>query len=64
MTPAAKDRGLGSEGTYSWGGFYYTYFWVDPRKDLVGIVMAQLHPWDGPSLWDDFRKRVYAAVKD
>jgi len=64
VTPAAKDRGLGSEGTYSWGGFYYTYFWVDPKKDLVGIVMAQLHPWDGPSLWDDFRKRVYAAVKD
>lgn len=64
VTPAAKDRGLGSEGTFSWGGFYYTYFWVDPEKDVVAIVMAQLHPWDGRTLWDDFRKRVYAAVMD
>ena len=40
----------------------YTYFWIDPRKDLIGIVMAQLHPWDGRTLWDDYRKRVYEAV--
>jgi CubicO group peptidase (beta-lactamase class C family) len=64
VTAAAKDRGLGSEGTYSWGGFFYTYFWVDPKTDIVGIVMAQMHPWDGRSLWDDFRKRVYEAVKN
>lgn len=63
VSPAVKDSGLGSPGTYSWGGFYYTYFWVDPRKDLIGVVMAQLHPWNGRSLWDDFRKVVYAAVE-
>jgi CubicO group peptidase (beta-lactamase class C family) len=63
VSEAGKDRGFGSPGTYSWGGFYYTYFWVDPRKDLIAVVMAQLHPWDGRTLWDDFRKRVYAAVE-
>lgn len=64
VTEKGKDLGLGSAGTYSWGGFFYTYFWVDPRKDLIGLVMAQLHPWDGRTLWDDFRKRVYEAVVD
>jgi CubicO group peptidase (beta-lactamase class C family) len=64
VTEAGRDFGLGSVGAYSWGGFYYTYFWVDPRKDLIGLVMAQLQPWDGRTLWDDFRKRADEAVKD
>jgi CubicO group peptidase (beta-lactamase class C family) len=54
---------MGSAGTYSWGGFYYTYFWVDPKEDLVGIWMAQLYPWGDLTLWDDFRKLTYAALE-
>jgi CubicO group peptidase (beta-lactamase class C family) len=61
---SGKDAGLGSPGTISWGGFYYTYFWVDRQKDLIGIVMAQLQPWGKRTLWDDFRKAAYAACVD
>jgi CubicO group peptidase (beta-lactamase class C family) len=64
VTEAGKDLGLGSPGTFSWGGFYYTYFWVDPKADLIGIVMAQLHPWGDLAVWDDFRKLVYAAAAE
>jgi CubicO group peptidase (beta-lactamase class C family) len=31
---------MGSTGEYSWGGAYGTYFWVDPREDLVVVFMS------------------------
>jgi CubicO group peptidase (beta-lactamase class C family) len=30
-----------SIGTYAKGGAYRTYEWVDPSKDLVGIILMQ-----------------------
>jgi CubicO group peptidase (beta-lactamase class C family) len=35
-----------SAGEYGWGGAYGTYFWIDPREQLYGILMAQLSPPD------------------
>jgi CubicO group peptidase (beta-lactamase class C family) len=37
-------RELGSPGQYSWGGFFYTSFLVDPKEQMVTIFMAQVHP--------------------
>ena len=31
----------GSVGDYSWAGVYGTYFWVDPKEELVGVIMLQ-----------------------
>ncbi len=31
----------GSEGDYAWGGVGGTYFWVDPKEQLIGVMMAQ-----------------------
>lgn len=31
----------GSVGEFGWQGAAKTYYWVDPRKELVGILMAQ-----------------------
>ncbi len=38
------DRGteLASVGAYSWGGFFYTYFWVDPQEQLITIFLSQV----------------------
>ncbi len=30
----------GSKGDYNWGGAYGTYFWVDPKEDVVVVYMA------------------------
>ena len=34
----------GSIGDYFWGGAASTYFWIDPREDLITIFMTQLMP--------------------
>ncbi len=53
-----------AEGAYSWGGFFYTYFWVDPRRGLIGILFTQVYPSGDLKLREEFRKRVYEALKD
>ena len=37
----------GSKGMYFWGGAAATFFWVDPKEELVAVVMTQLlaSPW-------------------
>jgi CubicO group peptidase (beta-lactamase class C family) len=39
--PAALNPMEGSVGEYYWAGYAGTYFWVDPREELVGVYMMQ-----------------------
>jgi CubicO group peptidase (beta-lactamase class C family) len=48
-------------GTFAWGGAYGTYFWVDPKNELVAVVMAQVFPNDF-TLSVEIKKAVYAAM--
>jgi CubicO group peptidase (beta-lactamase class C family) len=57
-----KPGAVASPGSYSWGGIYHTFFWVDPERELVGVLMTQLYPWGDSTLWADFQKSVYAAL--
>jgi CubicO group peptidase (beta-lactamase class C family) len=38
--PGVADSN-GSPGDYSWGGAFGTYFWVDPKEQLVVVSMTQ-----------------------
>jgi CubicO group peptidase (beta-lactamase class C family) len=53
----------GSVGEFSWGGAYFTRFWVDPHEKLVAVFMAQLLPGTGVDLQDKFRALVYQAIE-
>ncbi len=55
---------LGSQGQFSWGGFFYTEFFIDPKEELIGIFMAQLHPTGGLDLNRIFSTLVYQAIDD
>lgn len=57
------DQGeLASVGTYGWGGFWNTTFFIDPSEDLIGIFMSQVHPTGGLALSGVFRSLVYQAL--
>jgi CubicO group peptidase (beta-lactamase class C family) len=60
VTPAQQPASI---GTYSWGGIFGTYFFVDPRERLVGVLMMQVHPNDHLTLREDFQRLVYEASK-
>jgi CubicO group peptidase (beta-lactamase class C family) len=62
VTAASKPAEIATVGSFSWGGIFYTYFLVDPQKDLVLIFMTQVFPWDHLTLHGDFKRLVYAAL--
>jgi CubicO group peptidase (beta-lactamase class C family) len=55
----------GSAGEYNWSGAGGTMFWVDPREQLVAVLMTQAQP--GPwqrEFRELFRQLVYQAIVD
>jgi CubicO group peptidase (beta-lactamase class C family) len=55
---------VGSKGTFSWGGFFYTTFFIDPQEELIAISLAQLHPAINVDWNEQFRNLVYQAIDD
>lgn len=60
----AATGALGSEGTYGWGGAAGTYFRIDPKEDLIYIMMIQLMPYDHLQARQVFQNMVYQALVD
>ena len=55
---------IGSQGSFNWGGFYYTSFEIDPKEDMVIVSMAQLHPTGGLGLDKEVKILAYQALED
>lgn len=54
----------GSAGDYTWGGFAGTYFWIDPKEELFGILMTQQPGPIRVEYRKIFRQLVYQAIID
>jgi CubicO group peptidase (beta-lactamase class C family) len=52
----------GSEGEFSWGGAYFSRYWVDPKEQLVTVFLAQLLPTGGSDLQEKLRVLVNQAI--
>ena len=50
-----------SSGSYWWGGYFYTSFWVDPKENLIGVIMNQVNPTTS-NINDKFHQLVYSAL--
>jgi CubicO group peptidase (beta-lactamase class C family) len=63
-----EDPGLAgdvrSAGSYFWGGFFNTRYFVDPSEELIGIFMSQLYPQGPQRIRDRFNNVVYQAIVD
>jgi CubicO group peptidase (beta-lactamase class C family) len=65
ITTDASSRKLGiSEGSFAWGGFFGTLYWVDPKEHLVCLLFIQNNPLPHNALQDKFRAMVYQALTD
>ncbi len=62
VTAGDKDE-VRALGSYAWGGFYGTSFWVDPEKKLIGVLMTQLVHAENMALHQEFQKLAYAATQ-
>lgn len=59
-----KGQTLGSVGNYGWGGAANTNFWIDPKEQLIGILMLQFMPSETYPVTPDFRILTYQALVD
>ncbi len=63
-----KDLGqaaiAGSVGQYGWGGAFCTYFWVDPKEEMIGVMMTQVIPYTHINIRQDFQVLANQAIVD
>ena len=51
-----------STGTYSWGGYFNTKFWIDPEEEMVFVGMTQLAPFKHGEFWDKLYALIYSVL--
>ena len=39
-----------SAGSLAWAGLANTYFWIDPSRDITGVILMQVLPFCGPEV--------------
>jgi len=59
---AGESPLVGSVGDYYWGGYAGTYFWVDPRENLVAVWMMQ-GPGQSASYRPLLRTAIYSSLR-
>jgi CubicO group peptidase (beta-lactamase class C family) len=57
-TSNEENRNLRSPGSYTWAGIYNTHFWVDPKRQIAGVIMMQVLPF-----YDDGAMKIYQDVE-
>ncbi|MBV8575910.1 MAG: beta-lactamase family protein [Acetobacteraceae bacterium] len=54
-----------SAGSLAWAGLYNTYYWLDPKRQVAGVLMAQILPFGDTAVLDlfaHFERAVYEGL--
>ena len=54
-----------SPGSLAWAGLANTYFWIDPSRNVTGVILMQLLPFadkQGLEAFAGFERGVYAGL--
>ncbi|MDT0690625.1 serine hydrolase domain-containing protein [Salegentibacter sp. F188] len=63
VTPEGEAMGgIGSTGTFDWGGYFNTQYFADPEENIIGILMKQTSGGTGDQTDWKFRQMVMAGV--
>jgi CubicO group peptidase (beta-lactamase class C family) len=54
----------GSAGEFMWAGYAGTFFWVDPKEELVAVLMSQSPGPTRQYYRRLFKQLVYQAIID
>ena len=56
-------QGPRNAGSFSWGGYYGTTYWADPKSKLVCLFMTQQNPNSHGDIEAKFEAIVYSSLK-
>ena len=54
-----------SAGSLAWAGLANSYYWIDPVKNVTGVMATQLFPFadvEALALFQEFETAVYAST--
>ena len=64
LTDVGKSGVLGSLGSYGWGGAFGTYFFIDPKEEMFGILMIQQNSHSHLNIRVDTQSLAEQAIID
>ena len=64
MMDVAQSGVLGSEGEYGWAGSATTVVWIDPKEEMICLLLPQLMPTGFYPLDRQFKVLAYQAIVD
>lgn len=65
VTQVGQDHGgIGSEGTFDWGGYFNTQYFADPEEGIIGVLMKQTQGSNNDQTGWRFRLLVGQAIDD
>lgn len=53
-----------SVGSYSWGGFFGSNYWVDPKKKIVAQIYVQQWPFSHGEIAEKFKSIIYKGITE
>ena len=56
--------GQGSEGTFSWGGYFNTQYFADPKEEVLGVIMKNTQRTTKDETGWKFRQMVFQIIND
>lgn len=62
LTKQGQDKGNGSIGRFSWGGYFNTNYWADPKEKLIMVLMKQTQRAADGGSEGTFTRMIYGAV--
>ena len=54
--------GVGSENTFTWGGYFNTNYFADPKEKIIGVIMKQTQKINDNNNTNIFRALVMQAI--
>ena len=54
-----------SKGSLAWAGLPNTYFWIDPTKNIAGVILMQILPFadtHAMQVFTDFETAAYNSL--
>lgn len=64
IKPEGNGINSKSPGTYEWGGYFNTKFFIDPQEQLIFSGMTQIAPFPYNEFWDRLYAIIYSAIED
>jgi CubicO group peptidase (beta-lactamase class C family) len=64
LTDPAQGISSKSPGTYDWGGYYTTNFFIDPKEHLIFVGMMQIKSFQHGEFYDRLAAILYSAIEE